>query len=459
MENEKIILSEKLHNRFSWYGIYSSKIRGIFRKIIWYLLIPGTQLTKRLLDLLLALLFLILYSPAIILIVQWLVITKQEIFSVKLKYGRYCEPFHELSFNIPDTLFGRFFKFFGTDKSALLINILKGEMSFVGPRAALINELTPEEIKNRQHYDIKPGLICLWWVRSRANISFDSEIESDKEYMEKSGLMTDIGIAFRALPVLLYGGQDWEAPEKIQILGIQIDNLTMNEAISKLLSWVSLGNHAIVSFVNADCANISAKDINYFHALNSSHLVLADGIGMKIAGKILAKNIRQNVNGTDLFPRILERLAVKGSSVYLFGGRPGVPEAVENWIRENFPGVVICGVRNGYFSPEEEPEIISEIFRRKPDVLFVAMGAPFQEKWLQKNFRATGAKIGMGVGGLFDFYSGRIQRAPQWVREIGMEWFFRFWQEPGRLWKRYFVGNFTFLGRVILERLNLWKHF
>jgi N-acetylglucosaminyldiphosphoundecaprenol N-acetyl-beta-D-mannosaminyltransferase len=129
-----------------------------------------------------------------------------------------------------------------------------------------------------------------------------------------------------------------------------------------------------------------------------------------------------------------------------------VTEGVRDWIAEHHPGTIVCGCNHGYFSPEEEADVIRRIADSGADVLLVAFGVPRQDVWISQHIRETGAKVAMGVGGLFDFYSGRTPRAPLWMREIGLEWFYRFYQEPGRMWKRYFVGNAVFLFRVMMER-------
>jgi N-acetylglucosaminyldiphosphoundecaprenol N-acetyl-beta-D-mannosaminyltransferase len=175
---------------------------------------------------------------------------------------------------------------------------------------------------------------------------------------------------------------------------------------------------------------------------------------MKIAGRILGRPIRQNLNGTDLFPRLCGTLAASGRRLYLLGARPGVAEATARWAQQQFPQLQIAGTRSGYFDATEEEAVIAAIRRSGADVLLVAMGVPAQDLWLRRHLKATGARVGIGVGGLFDFYGGRIPRAPLWLREIGGEWVYRLIQEPRRMWRRYLIGNFTFLWRVCRERIE-----
>ena len=173
---------------------------------------------------------------------------------------------------------------------------------------------------------------------------------------------------------------------------------------------------------------------------------------MKLAGRLLDQHVRENVNGTDLFPRLLERLENTGRRLYLLGARPGVPEAVQEHIARHHPGVQVCGVQHGYFTEDQEPAVVDAIREARADVLLVAFGAPRQDLWIARHLDRLGVKVAMGVGGLLDFYSGRISRAPEWMREIGLEWLYRFLMEPRRMWKRYFVGNAVFLGRVLREK-------
>lgn len=238
------------------------------------------------------------------------------------------------------------------------------------------------------------------------------------------------------------------ASERLDLLGIPIDNLTMAEALAAITRMTQDAAPHLIAFVNAHCANIAAADPAYLDILRRATLVLADGIGMRIAGQWLGTPIRENVNGTDLFPLLCNALQATGATCYFLGGRPGVADGVVAWVRTHAPQLQIAGWHDGYFGPEEIPAVTDAIRASGATVLLVALGVPQQEVWLDQWLGATGARVGVAVGGLFDFYSGRIPRAPRWMRRIGFEWLYRFLQEPGRLWKRYLVGNAAFLWRV-----------
>lgn len=238
------------------------------------------------------------------------------------------------------------------------------------------------------------------------------------------------------------------SPNRIQLLGIPLDNLTLDDAVETILHRIDWPAPQQICFVNADCANIACRQPQYLNVLRQADLVFADGIGMRLAGKFLGSSVRDNVNGTDLFPRLCEALRGTRKSLYLLGARPGVAEGVRDWIAAHHPGVVVAGCRHGYFATDEEPAVVRTIADSKADLLLVAFGAPRQDLWIREHLGDLGVKVAMGVGGLFDFYAGRVPRAPNWMRRGGLEWLYRLYQEPGRLWRRYVLGNPLFLLRV-----------
>jgi N-acetylglucosaminyldiphosphoundecaprenol N-acetyl-beta-D-mannosaminyltransferase len=180
---------------------------------------------------------------------------------------------------------------------------------------------------------------------------------------------------------------------------------------------------------------------------------LPDGIGVRIASGVLGGPVRENVNGTDLLPRLCSTLQKSGHSLFLLGARPGVASEMARRLLRQYPELKIAGTCHGYFDHQDETQIARSIRRSGADVVLTALGAPRQDVFNEEQLEEMGVRVAIGVGGLFDFYSGRIRRAPEWVRELGFEWLFRLVQEPRRLWRRYVIGNVEFLFRVGLTRV------
>ncbi|MEO8129056.1 MAG: WecB/TagA/CpsF family glycosyltransferase [Bryobacteraceae bacterium] len=453
---DRLALIDDLDRRFSAGCLRRRRVRGMIQASSWLLIVQVLGGAKRMFDFTLALVILLLTSLWWVRLIFVLRLSGR-ILDRTPRVGRWGQVFDEYSFSALGKT-GRLLTRLHLRRTPVLLNILKGDMSFVGPRAVSPGELSPAERLARRRYDVRCGLICLWWLRQRSNIGYSGEAASDADYVEDHSLWSDAGIALRAIPAVLYGGGASVAEDAVSILGIRMHNLTMSEAVDAFIQASSAETPSQVCFVNADCVNISFRDPAYHRLLAGSGLVLADGIGMKLAGKLLRSEIRQNVNGTDLFPRLCEALEASGAGLYLLGGRPGIPEGVQDWIAANYPRARVCGLRHGYFSDAEETGVIEEIRASGASILLVAMGAPRQEKWIADRLSRLGVPVAAGVGGLFDFYSGRIPRAPQWLREAGMEWIYRFCQEPGRMWKRYFVGNLVFLFRVLRDRQSKRAH-
>jgi N-acetylglucosaminyldiphosphoundecaprenol N-acetyl-beta-D-mannosaminyltransferase len=235
---------------------------------------------------------------------------------------------------------------------------------------------------------------------------------------------------------------------RMNVLGLPIDNVSLDEAVDAIMARVDAREPTRVAFINADCVNIAWNHDEYRQALCTADLNFGDGVGIAMAVRVLNHTLRANVNGTDLFPLLCEALGTSSRRVFLLGARPDVVAGVSRWIEKQYPGVNLCGVQHGYFGAAEEEAVIACIAKARPDVLLVAFGEPRQTLWLERHLVETGATVGIGVGGLFDFYSGRIPRAPQWMRRRGLEWIYRLYQEPRRLARRYVVGNVIFLARL-----------
>ncbi len=413
------------------------------------------HLGKRLLDGIVAALLLSAAAPLCALLLPWLLVTGRARIQAREFVGIAGKSIwlHDFGTKAPEGAgTGRLYACM--QNLPRLFDLLDGRLSLVGPRPAAPEELQSFSGIAHPRFSVAPGLTCLWSLRRRSNIDFGTESEADLEYVSHRCLRGDIGILGRALLALAYGADAQDCGACQFIGGIRLLNLSMANLLDAVFCAIEGKARMRIAFVNPDCVNIAARDAAYRRTLDKFDWVCADGIGMKIAGSLLGRPIRQNINGTDMFPRLCAAMAQSGHSLYLLGARDGVAQAAAQWALARYPELKIAGTRSGYFSSVEEAAVLQEIRSSGAQVLLVAMGAPRQEQWLERNLEASGALVGMGVGGLFDFYSGRIRRAPLWLREIGGEWIYRLIQEPGRMWRRYLVGNWVFLARIVHERFS-----
>ena len=243
-----------------------------------------------------------------------------------------------------------------------------------------------------------------------------------------------------------------KAEEDLHLFGIRITNATMTESVDWLQRQMNEKRQVTVGFVNADCLNKAYDDERYHHTLRRLDRIYPDGIGVRLASQMFGNGVADNINGTDLFPNLCERLKETEHSLFLLGAKPGVAKAVADKMTDCHPGLQIAGTQDGYYDASEEQAVIDQINESGASIIFVALGAPKQENWIHENKHRLQASVLIGVGGLFDFYSGNISRAPVWLREVGLEWSWRLLKEPGRMWRRYLVGNFLFMQRAWLQK-------
>lgn len=235
--------------------------------------------------------------------------------------------------------------------------------------------------------------------------------------------------------------------ERIRIQKLPVDRVDLDEAVDLVDEASRSGSCSRIYFLNAHCANVAWKKPEYRAALERAEFVFADGAGVAAAAKIQRVGPLPNVNGTDLFPLLMRRFELTGVSVYFLGAKREVVEALVGKVREGWPAAKIAGARSGFFS--DAAAVAREVRESGASVLFVGMGVPRQELMIDAFAPATGVRAALAVGGLFDFYSGCMPRAPLWMRSIGLEWLFRLIQEPARMWRRYLLGNIIFLTRSV----------
>ncbi len=243
----------------------------------------------------------------------------------------------------------------------------------------------------------------------------------------------------------------WTKFDRSELFGFNLIRADRESAASAIMQSARSNQKVTVNFINAHCINIAAKDSVYRECLKASSALLPDGSGMSIASKLAKAPLGENLNGTDLFPILCQKAAEAGKSIYLHGGEPKVAEQVAKNMKKQYPDLMIAGVSNGYEDHADTAATIAKINRSNADLVFVGLGVPMQEKWIAEHRSWINAPVVLGVGGLFDYYSGRIPRAPRLVRAAGMEWVWRLMQEPQRLANRYLVGNISFLAKAAVN--------
>jgi len=233
------------------------------------------------------------------------------------------------------------------------------------------------------------------------------------------------------------------------MFGLPIDRITTGQVMDRVESYVKSGKPHQILYLNAHCINRSFDDDEYRAIIKQSDLVYADGMGVVWASHLTHHPIPERVNIGDFLIPFCRWCYEKGYSVYFLGSESDIARRCVEMIQEQVPDLKVAGIRNGYFTPAEEKDIIKDIQEKRPEILLVGMGVPQQEKWLREHLQELNVPVAWGVGALFEYYAGKVSRAPYWMRSNGLEWLYRLILEPGRMWKRYLIGNILFIMRVI----------
>ena len=224
--------------------------------------------------------------------------------------------------------------------------------------------------------------------------------------------------------------------ERLEILGVGVDRVTSDEALERIGTFIAEGRekgttHQIVT-ANAEIIYQASKNDKMRTVINNAQMVTADGSGVVWASKQLGEPLTERVTGIDLVNSICAASAQYGWTLYILGSAPGVADTAAKNICEKYSGCNIIGTHHGYFDAQEEQNILAELRELKPDVLFVALGAPRQEYWIAEHIKALGIPVGMGIGGSMDVLSGNVKRAPEWMQKMSLEWLYRFLIQPTR---------------------------
>ena len=233
---------------------------------------------------------------------------------------------------------------------------------------------------------------------------------------------------------------------KVNFIGIPLDNLSMSETLDRIENSITINKQIHHCVINAGKIVKMQSDEKLQESVISSDIINADGMSVVWAARFLGHEIKERVAGIDLMDNLIRLAHKKNYKCFFLGAKEQVVKKIVNHYSEKYSNKIIAGYRNGYFDNNEEKILIDQIIKSKANLLFVAMTSPKKEIFLNKyKIELKSVNLIMGVGGSFDVISGEVKRAPLFMQKIGLEWFYRFIQEPRRMWKRYLIGNLKFI--------------
>jgi N-acetylglucosaminyldiphosphoundecaprenol N-acetyl-beta-D-mannosaminyltransferase len=248
---------------------------------------------------------------------------------------------------------------------------------------------------------------------------------------------------------------------RVNILGVGINAMTMPQALEQIAAWIDRRacRYACLCTVHTvmECQQSPAMR----QVVNGAGLATPDGMPLVWLSRWRSGQTVSRVYGPDLMLAVCQLSVHRGYSHYFYGGATGVPEMLANNLQSRFPGLVIAGTYSPPFHPltaEEDATIVQKINQARPDIVWVGLGTPKQDLWMAAHRSQLTAPVLIGVGAAFDFHTGRMPQAPKWMQHAGLEWLFRLWQEPRRLWYRYLVYNPLFLMLLLLQLSGLRRY-
>lgn len=221
----------------------------------------------------------------------------------------------------------------------------------------------------------------------------------------------------------------------IDILGVRVDAVTYDQVLDIMTTWIDQGGPHQIATVNPEFVMAAQRDAQFRRTLSGADLCVADGVGLLWAARLLGQRLPERVTGSDLVPLVARTAAARGWRVYLLGAAPGVADATAAILVNQNPTLRVAGSFSGSPSAADAPAIVAWVRHARPDVLFVAYGAPAQDLWIAKHGAELGVPVMMGVGGAFDHIAGVQRRAPGWIQRVQLEWFYRLVTQPWR-WRR-----------------------
>ncbi|KZN37495.1 WecB/TagA/CpsF family glycosyltransferase [Pseudoalteromonas luteoviolacea] len=336
--------------------------------------------------------------------------------------------------------------------SASLINVAAGHVNFVGT-PIIWEDTTVPNIRRFKSPCERAGLFdCLQLHRLTGLVAGDTASLLKKQ--DEQSLVKDCVMVMKIIVCRLLYKHGGIKHAKAAVFGIPFENAKMADAVSWVCDPHTDKNYCQIGyFLNANSINLAANNSALQTTLSQSNKNFVDGSGMRLAARHAGIDLADNINGTDMLPVLCEKACETGSSFFLLGAKEGIAEKAGKALQSQFEGLDIRGTHHGYFQSDDE--IIEKINNSGATILLVALGSPRQEMWLEQNRHRLDCRCALAVGGLLDFFSGAIPRAPLWMRELGLEWIWRLMQEPKAKFNRYVIGNPVFLFRVYVLKQSI----
>ncbi len=243
------------------------------------------------------------------------------------------------------------------------------------------------------------------------------------------------------------------------VLGVFVDAIDQSDLEREIMESVKQDRQDVFAYVNVHAVNIAHEDTRFRHIINDARRAYCDGEGVRLGARILGQMLPRRIVLTYWIWDLCALFERQGISIFLLGGRPGVVDRACRRLREKYPALQIVGSHHGFFAKTglENEKVLTMIEEAAPDVLFVGFGMPLQEYWIEGNFRRLRAHAILPAGSMIDYVAGIKRATPPWMANHGMEWLYRLLTEPGRLWRRYLIGNPKYLAAVLLQRIRQRK--